>query len=313
MTPIFKLEVNDTDITEKINLNASKIEFKDEAELISDEISVQIEGIFKRPKYEDRMKLWIGTKKDELMYCGEFKVQTVSVSMGQADCMNITATATDFSAQLKVKRSQSYENTSLKKIAHIIAKRNGLLLSSDLDDIYLLHVEQTRESDLSFLHRLCKEYNALFAIKNQTLVFKKKIFEGQKSKELGMFDLHINQIASAKITPSNKTDYKSCKAVWRDSKENTEKSLVVGEGEPQLLHKEQFENESEAKAKALAQLQKAQEGLKTGSISCTGFNVYAGGILNLSGTFEDDDIYWIKSVKHTLDSSGWNISMEIAN
>ena len=48
-------------------------------------------------------------------------------------------------------------------------------------------------------------------------------------------------------------------------------------------------------------------------LSCSGFHVYAGGVLKLTGTYEDDDTYLIKSVRHTIDSSGWNISMDIAN
>lgn len=313
MKPIFKLEVNSVDVTKMINLNSSKISFKDEAGMISDEISLQIEGIFKRPKFEDSIKLWLGTEEQELMYCGEFKIQTLSVTQGQSNSMNITATAADFNEKFKVKRSQSYENVSLKQIASIIATRNNLPIVSDLDDIYVLHTEQTNESDLSFLRRLSLDFDTLFSIKNQTLIFKKKKDNNGKSKNIAVYDLPLSEMSSLKITPSNKTKYQSCKAVWRDTKNNEKKSIVIGKGDPQLVIQDLYENESEAKQKADAKFEQAKEGLKTGQISTYGFHVYAGGILNLTGTFEDDGEYWIKNVQHTLDSSGWNISMEISN
>jgi hypothetical protein len=70
---------------------------------------------------------------------------------------------------------------------------------------------------------------------------------------------------------------------------------------------------ADAKIKAQAALQKANAGTKTGTIGSYGFEIYAGGILDLSGTYEDDGEYNIKSVHHTLDDSGWNLTIDIEN
>ena len=313
MTPNFKLLANDKDITEKINKDTSKIEFQDEEGDVADQITLVIEGTFKKPKYEDELKLWIGTQENGLFYCGLFSVQTSTYKDGSKTSMVITATSANFSKNLKVKRNQSYENASIKKIMQIIASRHELEVASDFDDIYILHLEQTNESDLHFMKRLAAEYNALFAVKNNKIVFKHKIKDNKKSSSLPRFKLPRDEDTDISIQNADKTLYYSCQAVWHDTKENKQQSVTVGDGEPIKLIKDSFESMADAKIKAEATLQKANAGIKVGTISNYGFELYAGGILEVSGTPEDDGDYSIKRASHILDENGWNVTIDIEN
>ncbi len=313
MTPEFRVEANNSDVTHLVNLESSKIEFKDEAGDVSDEITIVFEGAYKRPKYEDELKLWLGTKENDTFYCGLFLVQNSRYRDGSKRQIEVTATAADFSKGLKVKRSKTYEKVSLKKIASLIAARNNLTVKSDLDDIYVTHLEQTNESDLHFLKGIAKEYNALFAIKNNNVILQKKIKENKKSKELPRYYLEVDDLIDLDIEATNKTSYNSCKAIWRDTKDNKQKSVMVGAGEPVKIIRDSFESYADAKVKAEATLQKANSGTKIGTINCDGFILYAGAILVLSGTIEDDGEYEIKSAHHVLDENGWNVSIEIEN
>ncbi|AXH14384.1 phage tail protein [Malaciobacter mytili LMG 24559] len=313
MQPIYKIEANGVDVTKQLNSETSEITFNDEAGIVSDEITLRVEGLHKRPKRDDELKLWLGTKKTSLFYCGLFKVSRTPVSYGEENFLHITATAVDFSKNLKVKRSQTFEKCSIKQVCQIIATRHGLTLKSDFDEIFILHLEQTMESDLHFLKRISQEYNALFSIKNNTLIFVKRVKEGQKSNDLPRFYLSKTDINNIRIEPTNKTSYNSCKAVWRDIKSNSQKSLIVGDGEPIYMLRDAFESESDARAKAEAALQKANSGTKEGSIKCDGFEIYAGAILVLNGTLEDDDEYHIKRVDHIVNKSGWHITIKIEN
>ncbi|PHO09791.1 phage tail protein [Malaciobacter canalis] len=313
MQPIYKIEANGIDVTEQLNSETSEITFNDEDGTVSDEITLKVEGLHKRPKKDDELKLWLGTKQTSLFYCGLFKVSRTPVSYGEENFLHITATAVDFSKNLKVKRSQTYENCSVKQVCQVIASRHGLTLKSDFDEIFILHLEQTMESDLHFLKRIAEEYNALFSIKNNTLIFVKRVKDGKKSDALPRFALEIKDINNARIEPTNKTSYNSCKAVWRDIKSNTQKSITVGDGEPIFMLRDNYENEADAKAKAEAALQKANSGTKEGSVKCDGFEIYAGAILVLTGTLEDDDEYHIKRVDHIANKSGWHITIKIEN
>lgn len=308
----FKIEVNGKDITSRINKDTISIVFKDESGTIYDEITLNISGAFKKPKFEDEIKLWLGEEKD-LFYCGIFKVQNPTQEYGTKEQMKITATGTDFSSNLKVKRNQSYEYVSASSIVELIAKRHKLEVVCDLDDIYVMHQEQTNESDLHFLKRFAGYYNALFSIKNNKIIFKKRIKNGKKSDALPRYKISKDECATVSIENINKTFYRSCKAVWHDTKENKQMSVTVGSGDPVKMIKNSFESVADAKLKADATLQKAQSGTKVGSITKYGQTIYAGGIIELTDTADDDTEYEIQSVQHTLDDSGWNISVDIQN
>ena len=311
MKPRFKVVVNGKDITETINQNASKISFHDEDGTSSDDIRLSVEGSFRRPAYGDEIKLWIGDE-NAMMFCGTFAVQNPKTINGSR--LEISATAVDFSSGAKVKRNKSYENLSIKQVVTQIAKKQELKVECDYDDLYVVHIEQSNESDLHFLKRLASDYNALFAIKNNTLIFKQKVKGDKKSPALPRYSLKITDKSTYDIENTNKQKYNSCTASWHDTKENKQKSVTVGDGEPVKHIKGSYQNEADAKSKAQAALQKASSQTKIGNISCAGFVCYAGGVLNLSGTLEDDGEYHIKSVNHDIDTTqGWKISIEIEN
>ena len=306
-TPNFKLLANDKDVTAELQKEIISISFKDEANEQADELTIKVSGEFVRPNYEDELKLYLGYGTD-LSYCGLFVVQTTTRESN--DTLSISATGVNFSNVLKEKRDITYEKISIKGICSQIADRNVLKLKSDFDDVSILSIAQSSESDLHFLNRLAADYNAIFNIKNGTLIFTHKIKENKKNEDLPAYTLSADEVSSISIKHSNKTLYKSCKSIWHDTQENTTKEIIVGAGEPVLINKGNFKNAAEAKLKAQAKLERAVQGLVTGSLSTAGEIIFAGGILNLEDTLEDDGEYQIKSVNHNFSSNGWQINLE---
>ena len=309
MTPLFKIEANGNDVTAQLQKDISSISFSDEDGNQSDEITLKVAGNFARPKYQDEIKLWLGYEEVGLFYCGVFKVQSTERDKYS---LSISATGADFSSALKQKRDTSYEKVSLKDVAQIVASRHELKLKSDFEDMFMPHLSQTNESDLHMMKRLAKDYNGIFSIKNGTLVFLKRIKENMASDKLPVFEIDVDECDSYSIKHSDKTIYGACEASWHDTKENKTQSITVGNCTPVLKLKGNFKTPAEAKAKAEAKLQSANRGSKSGSISMYGKEIYAGGVLKLTGAGEDDGEYSIKSVNHTYDS-GWQMSIEIEN
>jgi Bacteriophage probable baseplate hub protein len=309
MTPVFKIEANGEDVTAALQENMSSISFRDEDGNQSDEITIRVLGDFKRPQYKDELKLWFGYEEQPLFYCGSFLVQT---SERDLSGLTITATGADFSESLKQKRDLSYEKLSLKDIAQMVATRHGLKFKSDFDDMNLTHLSQTSESDLHLMKRLADEYNGLFSIKNSTLILVKRIKNAKKSEDIPVFEIDAKECSSLSIKHANKMIYNSCTATWHDTKENTVKSITVGDGDPILKLDGQFKTAAEAKAKAEAKLERASRGTKSGSISIYGKEIYAGSTLKLTGANEDDGEYSIKSISHSY-GNGWSMNIEIEN
>ena len=307
MYPNFKIIANGDDVTAILKQNNTSLSFKDEANEKADELTIKITDGFIRPKYEDELQLYLGYGLN-LTFCGTFKVQSSTWDKHQG--ITINATSVDFSNVLKQKRDITYEKLSIKDICSQIANRGGLELKCDFDDIFMTSIAQHDESDLNFLNRLARDLNAIFNIKNNTLYFMKKVKDDKKNDELPKYTISANECISISIKHSNRTLYKSCKATWHDTKTNTTKNIIIGDGMPQLIYKSSFKNEAEAKLRADAYLQRANQGIVTGSLSIAGEIIFAGGVLNLIDTLEDDGEYQIKSVSHDFSGSGWTTSLE---
>jgi len=308
--PTFKLLANDKDVTSALQKELISITFKDEENDNADELTIKVGGEFSRPQYEDELKLYLGYGTN-LIYCGLFTVQTTA--RNDNNILTISATSVNFSSILKEKRDITYEKISIKGICQQIASRNNLKIKSDFDDVSILSIAQSNESDLHFLDRLAKNYNAIFNIKNDTLIFTHKIKNYKKNKNLPSYTLSADEVSNISIKHSNKTLYKSCKSIWHDTKENKTREVVVGVGEPILMNKGNFKNVAEAKVKAQAKLERAVQGLVSGSLSMDGEVLFAGGTLNLIDTLEDDGEYRIKSVDHSFTSNGWTINLNFEN
>ncbi len=302
-TPSFKLLANDKDITEHLQKNLISLSFKDEAGIISDEITLEVVGEFKRPKYQDKLKLWLGYKESGLWYCGCFAVQTSERTLHTT---NITATGVDFSGTLKQKKNRSWEKVSLKEIVERIAKEHSLSYKADFGEVKILYAAQHNESDLNFLKRFAKAHEAVFSIKDNQILFLRKA----ESEKLPLARIDLNEVESFSIKHSNKTSYASAKAIWHDTKENKIKEVIVGSGEPQLRIEHSFKDSAEAKLRAEAKLKSANAGIVSGNLTIYGSKIYAGGKLELSNAKEDNGIYHIKSVTHTLNANGFITSVE---
>ena len=306
-TPTFKILANDKDVSTKLKKELISITFKDEVNNKADELTIKVGGEFARPLYEDDLKLFLGYD-DNLTYCGSFSIQT-SVRSNN-NILSISATGVNFSSSLKEKRDITYEKITIKEICKQIADRNALKLKSDFDNFCIQSIAQSNESDLHFLNRLARDYNAIFNIKNETFVFTHKIKDNQKNKELPTYTISCNEVENISIKHSNKTLYKSCKSIWHDTKENKAKFITVGTGKPILINKGNFKDDADAQLKAKAKLERANQGLISGSLSTDGEVIFAGGKLNLIDTLEDDGEYQIKSVNHSFSASGWKMTIE---
>ncbi|MDR2905265.1 MAG: hypothetical protein LBU73_04875 [Helicobacteraceae bacterium] len=265
----------------------------------SDELSLTFCGLWKRPAYGDAIDLWI---KGNFM--GKFVVQTSERSNNNE--LSVTASGANF-ATLKTKRDFAYENTTLKDIAAIVAARHGLQVKSDAD-ISLPYIAQQNESDSAFMARAAKDYDLLFSVKNATLLLLKR-----DKETLPHYTINVSECSAIRIKHTDRPQYKSALGIWHDETTNETKQITIGSGDPQLRVERRFKDEEQAKAKTEAALKVALRGAVSGSLTCAGAPIYAGGVLNLKGSAEDDGEYSIKQVRHDVGSGGWTCEAQFEN
>lgn len=277
------------------DLSLESFSYKDEKGILSDSITLQLAGEFERPKYKDEIKAYIGN-----FYCGIFVVQNVKFSKYKT---TVEATAIDFAGDLKEKKHRFFKDTSTQDICQTIASEHGLNCKADLKAT-ITHISQVAQSDLEFLKKLSQQYNATFAIKNNTLLF----LRNKKSDIKQRYTIDENECENWELEYTNKTLYKSCKAIYHDTKTNKQKSVVVGNGNPVKVIQQYFKNEAEAKEKALSALELANKGTIKGNLSIYGQTIEAGALL----LFQDYK-FQITSVNHSVTSAGWSIEVEFEN
>ena len=205
---------------------------------------------FSIPAFDDTLAsiIWIYGDR-AVISSGLFKVNSFDKTR---QTITTEATAVGFAGTIKEKRNKSYDNITLKQLAQLIAKRNGLKAKSDVE-IKVKHIAQANKSDLQLLTDLAKEYNLIFQIKNDTILLLLK----KDSDLLPTFYIQESETESYNLHTNTRAKYKSCKAVWHDPKSGKKKEIVEGKGTPQILLSGHFKNEADAKAKAKAKLEKS--------------------------------------------------------
>jgi phage protein D len=309
--PVFLVVVNGKDITPTLLENDASISLTDEANEEADQLTITVVGAIKRPQSDDVLELWMGYD-DKLVNFGTFVVQETTKT--DDFMLSISATGVNFSNALKMIHNITYENVTVKEICTQVAERHGLQLHSDYDDVMVVSLAQSNESDIHFMNRMAKEYNAIFNIKKETLVFMHKYLDHKPSPTLPRYIIFKREVhqGSLSVKHTKKPLYTSCKCTWHDTKENVMLEVVAGEGEPCLNHRGQFKDEAEALNKANALLDKSKACNVGVSLGMEGRAMFAGGIVNLEGTLEDDGEFAIKTISHTMDSNGWSMGIEMS-
>lgn len=316
--PAFKLEASGKDITNIIRQNLISLSFTDKEGNESDEISFSLFGIYAKPVFGDKLKLWLGYE-NELYLCGTFSVQTASRDY-KNQTTEVRATAVNFASPAKEKRRVSWENTTLFGIAKKIASANALSLKTSGNDQNIASVIQDNVSDIEFLYDLCVKFGFLMAVKNGTIIITAKDAKGDasqtsntsKNENLPTFTLNLTDLYSLEITEANRNSYTAVIVEWQDIEAGKVKSIKVGSADQ--VYKMQIaqpKSDNEAFKQAEAKLNELQRGGINGRCSSEGKNIIAGGKLKFGGVpgLEANE-FSIKEVSHKLSTSGYEIDIE---
>lgn len=145
----------------------------------SDSISIDIydreyNWIYKHfPKKRDKIKALIvysDDKSERHLNCGQFHLDDISIS-GEPLNIGLKAVSSPVSTGFSVtERSKVWKSLTIKSIASDIAKRSGLKLYYDGDDISIVSIEQSSKTDSAFLSDLCKTYGICMKVYSDKLV-----------------------------------------------------------------------------------------------------------------------------------------------
>ena len=314
------ISYNGKNITNDIKNNLKYFSYIDVASGECDTLSIVLakHGWFSTwlPGEEDYIESTIFTKnwKEEgdnrKLKCGKFMIDDFYLQ-GPPSSYSLRGISspiqTDFAHTTK---NKTWSKTTTKGIALQIAKNAKVSLVYDAPSYSIAKIEQSGESDMSFLFKVCQDYNLSMKIYNYKLIiFDEAAYE--KKSPVGTIDIKdcdsytLNKtligkfnsvIIKYKVAKSNKTytyEHKETKG-GRILKVNNRASSLA-----------------DAKLKAIAALRKANKEAQTAQLSVMGDVLYmAGTCLILTGFGKFNGKYYIDKVTHTI-TDGYTANLQM--
>lgn len=253
---------------------------------------------------------WTGNGKDEVLDCGEFFLDEIT-GTGPPNCVTLKGSSAPYRATLRQSpESKHWSNIHLGDIAKYIAGKAGLQIMNLLKSDPLIGVsDQNKESDASYLARLCRIFNVKLKFTNTAIV----LYAGEPETGAEPLELEKRDLSSYDFRVGKaQREYDSCTVTYVTPKGTKYKGTVYladydPENEDNLHLDLSLKCASNEEAQKLAAYQLARHNLYavTGSITLPGNQRIVGGVkVNLQGFGLWTGTWAVSSANHTVDGNG---------
>lgn len=342
-TPAFVLIAGDDDISAKIQGRLISLSLTDNRGFEADRLDIELDdsdGALMMPKRGEVLTLHLGWQGENLIHKGSFTVDEIEHS-GVPDKMTLRARSADFRATLNVRREMSYHQKILGDIVRTIAGRNNVTAVVDpgLDTVKIEHIDQTNESDGSFLTRLGQLNGATACVKNGNLLFMvqggnttasgqalplvqitRSVGDGHRFSlmDRGAYTgVTANYLNTRKPQEKTQSQIRRRKPTTDKPKKEEEKQgeYLVGEEGNVMVLSHTYASKTNAERAAKAAWEKIQRGVASFSITLAKgrADLFPELPVQVSGFKpEIDEAYWtLVTVSHSLSNSGFTTSLEL--
>ncbi len=266
--PAYRLTLDGRDITAKIDPRLISLTLTqcrggeaDQLDLVLDDS----DGQLALPRTGVTLTLAIGWAGAELVNKGSFVVDEVE-HFGAPDQVQIRARSADLRGPLRNRIEQSWHETTLGAIGQTIAQRNGLQARIDarLAGTAIAHIDQANESDISFITRLARRFDAVATVKAGRLVLLP--INGSRSRSgTALPAIELTRLAGDqhRYHAADREAYTGVRAYWHDPKKAKQLSVLAGTSGNAKRLREGHATEADARAAAEAEWQRIQRGAAT--------------------------------------------------
>jgi phage protein D len=175
--PIWKITLEGEDLSGRIQPRLMELSITDHRGLDADELNLSLEdadGQLAIPPKGAKIQVFIGWSHTGLYDKGTYVVDEIEHS-GAPDKLTIRARSAEVSKTMGEKKELSWDRTTVGALVAEIAAKHELtpVVSDDLAPLSIEHIDQTSESDASFLTRLAEQFDAIATVKSGNLLFYK--------------------------------------------------------------------------------------------------------------------------------------------
>ena len=230
-SPAFSIVIEGKDVTTVLDTRLMSLTLTDNRGFEADQLDLELDdadGLIALPRRGAVIQLALGWKGQPLFPKGAFTVDEIEHS-GAPDRLTIRARSADFRETLNTRREKSWHQTTVGEVVKEIAARHNLkmALGKDLTDKALDHLDQTNESDASFLMKLARQYGAIASVKDGNLLF---IRQGQgrtaSGKPLPVITITRKAGDGHRFTLADRGAYTGVIASWLHTREAGKKETT---------------------------------------------------------------------------------------
>ena len=321
----FAVTMDGRDFSNTVNPRVVRLSVRecraDEADTL-DLVLDDSDGALEIPKRGAVLSVAIGWAGQALVPKGSFTVNEVEHA-GTPDTITVRARSASMTKGMGERQEKSWHAQTIDDIVRTIAGRHQLKpqVGDALGKIKIPHIDQTHESDMSFLTRLARCYDAVMTVKEGNLLFL-PIGQGvtMSGQEIPAIELTRRDGDRHRYHISERENYSAVRAYWYSNGEKKRHSVIVG-GEDNHNVKvlpEKYASEAEAEAAAQAEFDRTQRSQATMDYTLAmGVPLLRPEVPVFVAGFkpEIDDTDWlVESVTHSLDDAGGytcDLSLEV--
>lgn len=256
---------------------------------------------------------WQGEGEEELPL-GQFEIDEIEYSSPPNE-VKIKGVSVPNNTQLRgVDKNRSWEKTKLSVIANDIAAGAAMKLFYDTnDDPKLDRAEQTEQSDLGFLQKLCKDAGLALKISDmQIVIFDEEKYERQEP--IMKIENKKSRVKSYGLKSSIREIYTACHVKYKESKKKAtiEYTYTLPNKKGKTLQvNEQVETIGEAEKLAKKKLREKNKEEITASVTHIGnIQLVASATVELCGFGNFDGRFIITRAVHEI-GSGYTTKIDI--
>lgn len=318
--PTFVVTVDGSDITRSIDARLISLELAEGRGDEADQLDITLDdsdGRLALPPRGARISLLLGWVGESLVDKGDFEVDEIEHS-GAPDQVRVSARAADMRGPIRRRTDHSWHQQTLSQIVRAIAARNGLgaKVADALAGTVIEHIDQTNESDLHFVSRLARQFDATATVKKRTLIVlpidSHTTADGQALEQVTITRAAGDQ---HRWHSADRDSYSGVRASWYDKRTARRRHVRAGSEQNEKRLKDTHATEADALAAADSELRRIQRGMATLEITLAEGRpeLMPQSPANVAGFKpEIDSTDWlVVKVTHTIDDGGFNTRVEM--
>ena len=266
-TPDFSVTLDGQDLTSTIKPRLVSLTLTETRGDEADQLDIVLDdsdGQLAIPGKGVMIQLLMGWRDTGLVDKGTFKVDEVSHG-GTPDLLTLRGRSAPMMDALRTRNERSWHQMTIRDIVGTIAAEHRLTPRvGSFGDTMIDHIDQTNESDISFLNRLGKRFDAVATVKKNALLFLPISADtNSKGQPLPTVTLRRGDGDAHQYTVTGRETYSGVRAYWHNKDAAQRESVLVGKSDNAKQLRESHASQADALDAANAEWLRIQRGAAT--------------------------------------------------